>query len=278
MKRVYIYHDQIDAIGDKASTESETFKATHDTVEYISQLVQWIINNLNAVNIFVTADHGFLFQHSKPDQTDKTVLKDKPQNAVIAKKRYVIGKDLQETDDVWHGQTDKTANVDGNMEFLVPKGANLFHFTGGARFVHGGTMPQEIVVPIVSIRHEKGREREKTRVSKVPVNVILNSHKITTNQIRFRLVQMEPVSERVKEARFKVGIYDGQQPITNVERPVFDTSSEDMNDRTQWITLVLKGGDYDKNHPYHIVLTDAETDIEKERQQVTIDLAFTNDF
>ena len=31
------------------------------------------------------------------------------------------------------------------MEFWIPKAAQRFHFTGGARFIHGGAMLQEIV-------------------------------------------------------------------------------------------------------------------------------------
>jgi hypothetical protein len=39
------------------------------------------------------------------------------------------------------------------MDFWIPKGTNLFHFVGGARFVHGGAMPQEIAVPVVTVKH-----------------------------------------------------------------------------------------------------------------------------
>ena len=34
----------------------------------------------------------------------------------------------------------------------MPKGAGGFHFVGGARFVHGSAMPQEIVVPVLVIK------------------------------------------------------------------------------------------------------------------------------
>ena len=47
-----------------------------------------------------------------------------------------IGPDLRER--VLPGRVRGiTAGVDGGMEFWIPKGANLFHFVGGARFVHG---------------------------------------------------------------------------------------------------------------------------------------------
>jgi hypothetical protein len=53
-----------------------------------------------------------------------------------------------------------TAGADGDMEFWIPKGANLFHFVGGARFVHGGAMPQEIVVPVVTVKHIRGKSAQ----------------------------------------------------------------------------------------------------------------------
>jgi hypothetical protein len=48
------------------------------------------------------------------------------------------------------------------MEFWIPKGTNLFHFVGGARFVHGGAMPQEIVVPVVTVKHVRGKSAQET--------------------------------------------------------------------------------------------------------------------
>ena len=51
------------------------------------------------------------------------------------------------------------------MEFWIPKGANRFHFVGGARFVHGGAMLQEIVVPVITVKHMKDKSAEETRRS-----------------------------------------------------------------------------------------------------------------
>ena len=73
------------------------------------------------------------------------------------------------------------------MEFWIPKAANRFHFVGGARFVHGGAMLQEIVVPVITIKHKKDKSaRGDTKIKSVTVHVLGTSHKITTN--RHRLV------------------------------------------------------------------------------------------
>ena len=56
---IYIYHDQIDAIGDKAVSEDKTFEAVRTTIDELIALVGFIINSLNGTRVIITADHGF---------------------------------------------------------------------------------------------------------------------------------------------------------------------------------------------------------------------------
>ena len=57
----YVYHDRIDAAGDKAATERTVFRAAEETLRELLLLVKkW--TNANATNILITADHGFLYQ------------------------------------------------------------------------------------------------------------------------------------------------------------------------------------------------------------------------
>jgi hypothetical protein len=124
----------IDARGDNASTEGETFEAVKQAVREIADLVKkTIIDKLNGAVVFVTADHGFLFQDKKLDLTDKNALKDRPAGALISKKRYLLGRDLPKSDMAYRGDTSVTAGADGGMQFWVPKGNNRFHFVGGSR-------------------------------------------------------------------------------------------------------------------------------------------------
>jgi two-component SAPR family response regulator len=53
---IYIYHNQIDATGDSASTETKTFSAVRKTIAELSSLVRFIVNSLNGYNVLVTAD------------------------------------------------------------------------------------------------------------------------------------------------------------------------------------------------------------------------------
>ncbi|WP_164102238.1 BREX-1 system phosphatase PglZ type A [Candidatus Laterigemmans baculatus] len=276
---VYAYHDRIDSTGDDRKSEGETFEAVRRTIGELCDLVRHAINSLNFNYVVVTADHGFLFTETPPGETDKSKLSDTPPGTVVAKKRYLIGHNLGNSEEAWHGDTKTTAGADGGMEFWVPKGANRFHFMGGARFIHGGAMPQEICVPVLTVRHRKDEKtRERTKEKTVTVHLLGTKHRITTPRHRFEFIQMEPVSERVKSATYKVAVYEANEPVTNIEKISFDSTSDNMEDRKRSVTLVLQDRKYDKKTKYRLVLRDADTDIERQSVDIIIDRAFTDDF
>ncbi|MEP7219352.1 MAG: BREX-1 system phosphatase PglZ type A, partial [Bacteroidota bacterium] len=276
---VYIYHDTIDAIGDKAATEDKTFMAVRKAIDELAALVNYIINNLNGNHILVTADHGFLFTESSPGEIDKSKLADKPSGTVVAKKRYLIGLELPDNDMVWHGQISRTAGIEGDMEFWVPKGINRFHFTSGSRFIHGGAMPQEIVVPVITVKQVKEKEAmSRTKPKQTRVQVLGMNHRITTARYRFELIQTDPVGERIKPVTLKAAVYDGDEPVTDIVAVTFDSDSGNMDERRRSVTLTLREGEYDKKRRYRLSLRDAETGIEQQHVDVIIDRAFTDDF
>ena len=275
---VYIYHNTIDAIGDAANTEGKTFEAVRKAINELAALVGYIVNGLNGHHIVITADHGFLFTEAARVETDKSKLKEKPSGTVLAKKRYLLGHKLDDNDAAWHGNLSVTAATNDDMEFWVPKGANLFHFVGGARFVHGGAMPQEIIVPVITVKQVKGKSAQDTKTKPVAVQVFGTNHRITSAYHRFQLIQMEPVSDRVKSITLKVAIYEGDEPVSDTQSVKFDSTSGNFDERKKWVNLVLSERQYNKKTPYRLVLRDAETGIEQQSVDVIIDRAFTDDF
>ena len=275
---VYIYHNVIDSRGDSASTEGETFEAVADCIEELAELVQFCVNKLNAAKVWVTADHGFLFQQEAPGETDKSKLSYKPSHALLAKKRYVIGRNLGSSPEAHHGSTAITAGTADPMEFWIPRGANRFHFTGGARFIHGGAMPQEVLVPVITVTQLRGAKIPTSRVEKVSVHVLGANHKITTPVYRFELIQTEAVSERRKPITLRAAIYDGERPVTSVESITFESTSDSIEERKKSLRLELSTGTYNKTTPYRLVLRDIENDAEVQSIPVVIDRSFDDDF
>jgi uncharacterized protein (TIGR02687 family) len=274
---IYIYHNKIDAIGDSASTEEGTFVAVRQAIEELTNLTRHVINSLNGSYVLITADHGFLFQSTAPTLLDRSELGEKPLETVVAKKRYLIGAQLPQASHVYTGRTETTAGATG-MEFWLPKGINRFHFTGGARFVHGGAMLQEIVVPLLTVRELEGAAADTTKTRSVSVHVLGNNLKATNHRFRVNLIQTEVVTERVKPVTLQIAIYAGDTPISSVETLTFESRSESIEERKKSVLLTLRAQRYDRTTPYHLILRGADDNIEMSRTEVTIDLAFDNDF
>jgi len=277
-KLIYVYHDLIDMIGDKRGSETQTFDATARAIKELSELVSFIVNNLNSSTVLVTADHGFLYQESAMEEADRSVLPEDPPGVIKSKKRYVLGRGMGTTSKAWCGSTEVTAGTDpgeGSVDFWVPKGAARFHFVGGARFVHGSAMPQEIVVPVISVK-ESDSERAKSKV--VEVSLLGASNKVVTNKQRFEFIQNEAVSDRVLPAKLLLTIRDGDKPVSDEQGLTFDSSSPMIEERKRSVMLTIEAGSYDRTRDYYLVGRDAKTKAEALRVPLRIDLSFNNDF
>ena len=275
---VYIYHDRVDAIGDKQATETKTFEAVNQTIDELAQIVSFVFNSLSASTLFVTADHGFMYQESALESADKANLLDKPSGTLLAKKRYLIGDKLGSTSQAWFGSTQMTAGTeegDGSVDFWVPKAANRFHFAGGARFVHGSAMPQEVAVPLITIK-QSAIEKSKTKY--VSISMLGSVKKVVTNMQRFEFIQTEAVSDYVLARTVRFSIQDNQTPISDEFIVTLDKTSSLMDDRKISIILTLKAGSYDPIKDYHLSARDIESGVEVLREQMRVDLSFTNDF
>ena len=277
-KVVYIYHDLIDMIGDKRGSEAKTFEATAQTIKELSELVSFIVNNLNGSTVFITADHGFMYQESALDEADRHTVEEGMPGVLKPKKRYILGRGMWPLQNAWAGNTSITAGTDegqGSLDFLVPKGAGRFHFVGGARFVHGSAMPQEVVVPVIVVKES---DTEKTKIRQVEVSLLGSSNKVVTNKQRFEFIQTEAVSERVLPVSLLLSIRDGDQSISDEQTLTFDSTSQMLDERKRSMMLTLAAGSYDRAKDYFLVARDAKTKAEAWRAPLRIDLAFSNDF
>lgn len=275
---VYIYHDRIDLIGDKQGSETKTFEAVADALKELSQLAGFIINALNGSTVLITADHGFLYQESPLDAADKSTLDDKPPGTLRAKKRYLLGQGLGQSPKAWSGNTSVTAGTtagEGSLDFWVPKGASRFHFAGGARFVHGSAMPQEIVVPLITLRES---ESDKAKTRQVEFSPLGASNKVVTNKQRFEFIQTEPISERTLPRTVLVALRDGDTVISDEQTLTFDSISQLMDERKRSVILTVRAGNYERAKDYFLIARDAHTKVEVLRLPLKVDLAFANDF
>lgn len=279
---VYIYHDTIDAIGDKAATEERTFQACRDTIDELKNLVGRVINRLNASRLLVTADHGFLFQQQAMTAQDKTELMvSKPDGAREAKKRYIVGENLPVADACWRGLLKNTAGGSSETQFMLPKGIQRFHFVGGAKFVHGGAALQEICVPVIEVRELDKKQAVKHQRKPVDVMVVAAQQlKLVNNIDTVRFMQADAVSEKLSARQLNVFIRDPDgNVVSGIETVNFDSTSSKIEERNKEVMIKLKGASFDRNKIYTLVLQNDDTaKTEYNTYAVRIDLAIQDDF
>ncbi len=276
---VYIYHDVIDAIGDKAATELQTFKAARQAINELNALVAKIINGFGVTRVVITADHGFLSQMTSPEDGVKSSLLAEPSGALECKKRYLLGRDLPENENVWHGRIRNMVTGDSDMEFWLPRGVSRFHFVGGARFVHGGAMLQEICVPVLEVQELRGKKQlqnEKVKVNVVPVQ---SSIKLVNAIDKIRFLQTDAVGERHKARCLRLYIVDKNDlKVSAIEKITLDSTAPSLEQRQQDVVIKLSSQSFERKAQYQLVLLDDEDGIELARYPVTIDLMFQDDF
>jgi uncharacterized protein (TIGR02687 family) len=239
---LYVYHNRIDATGDKAGTERQVFEAAEDTLRELVDLVKRL-TNANATNILITADHGFLFQDTA--LKDAFYLSTLPQgdDIKVTNRRYVLGRGLKE-DPAFKTFTSAQLGLDSDLDVQIPKSIHRLRLPGaGSRFVHGGAALQEVVVPVLAIN-----KKRKSDVRTVNVKIMPESDKITTGQLVIKLFQVEPVSEKIHPLVLRAGLYVGETLISNHLALTFDQDSADQRERYQNAHMLLSQDANDYNN------------------------------
>ena len=199
---LYIYHNLIDKTGDNRDSEERVFDAAETTLQELIQLVKKLAN-ANISNILITADHGFIYQNQKLDESDFAGCEPSGDQVLYRDRRFVLGKGLK-ADSSLKSWTSAELNLTGEVEIQTPKSINRLRLKGsGSRFVHGGASLQEVVIPVIQIN-----KKRKSDISAVPVDILRGtSTMITSGQLAVRLYQSEAVTDKMQPRELRVGIY-----------------------------------------------------------------------
>lgn len=235
---VYVYHNVIDARGDKRDTEQQVFVAAEEALEALIMLIKKLAN-ANANNLLVTADHGFLYQDGvdgRVHESDFVENRASGERIVQRNRRFVLGEGLAENRS-FKRFTAVAAGLDGPLDMLIPKSINRLRVQGaGSRYVHGGAALQEVVVPLIRIN--KKRESD---LGKVEVDIVQGtSRAITTGQVTATFYQTTPVSPKVQPRVLRAGIYaQSGELISDQHELTFDIQAESVREREMKVRFVL---------------------------------------
>ena len=277
IKLVYIYHNTIDARGDNAATENEVFEAANKALDELNRLVRKLRNDISAINILITADHGFLYRRTKLEERDKT----SKENAagILSKRRFILAEENIEQQGTLCYSMDYLLEKASSLFALIPRATNCFKVQGaGSCYVHGGMSLQEIVVPVICFRSDKNL-KSSMRSQKVSLALTNLSRKITSVITHLSFYQEVPVDE--KHLPLRVTAYfineEGYR-ISNENIIIAESTSKKPEERTYKEKFTLKNITYDKSKTYYLVLTDEDETVNREIEQIpfVIDLVFGN--
>jgi uncharacterized protein (TIGR02687 family) len=231
-----VYHDVIDATGDKPVSERSTPEACARAIEEIVNLARKLgRGKTRASRVLITADHGFLFQNSELGPSDFLSESAHGDVVLVRNRRFVLGRGLRD-DPAFTLWSSAQLGLDGDLQVQIPRALQRLRLPGrGTRFVHGGATLQEVVVPLVTLSQSRSKD-----TSKVNIDLNVSSPNITSSTVIVALTQREPVTGKRRGRTLSIGVRAADGTLLSTERTLdIDSSSDDIRDRQTTIELDL---------------------------------------
>ncbi|WP_071906587.1 BREX-1 system phosphatase PglZ type A [Methanobacterium congolense] len=269
---IYVYHNQIDARGDKLSTENEVFTASEESFDEILKLIKKLTDAVNFSSHWITADHGFIYKRGKLDESDKVDLSQK--DIYVKNKRYLLSKESMNIEGTSNYSLDYLDIHDINVN--TPRGVDIFKTQGaGQNYVHGGSSLQEVIVPVLHVKSKKGSKKQK----EVELNLISLSKKITNINTMLTFAQKENISNKIVPLETNIFFEDENgEKISNEVIIYANKNVDSAKDREFKEKFTLRNRKYSKSKKYYLVMKNMENNVEINRYEFTIDIAISDDF
>ena len=274
---VYIYHNTIDAIGDKAPMENKVFEACEDTIQEIFNILRIIVNDMLGTDIFITSDHGFLYTYSPLTEGDKIG------KSTFNGKVYEVGRRYALTEPSATAEYLLPVQLDGEIGGTPIKGYTPQDSTrikisgGGENYVHGGVSLQELCVPVIAFKNLRTNSKKYVEVSNAELKLLSESRKVSNLLFSLDFFQKQPVGDKVQPCVYTIYMTDEEGvPVSDRQTVIADRTSLNASERVFRVRFNLKAGAYDSKKLYRLVIAN-DTDVPEE-VEFHIDIAFADDF
>ena len=274
---IYIYHNTIDALGDKAPTETKVFEACNDAIEELTAIVKIIVNDLSGVNIFITADHGFLYTYKPLEESQKISRQTFKGDILELGRRYVLVSPETTADYLLPVKTDRT--ISGlQMKGYAPQDTVRIKVQGGSEnYVHGGISLQEMVVPVIVYKGMRTGYKKYVEVQNPGLSLISESRKVSNLMFLLDFLQKQPVGDKIQPCNYNLHFTNDEGvPVSDFQTVIADRTSNNASDRVFRVRFTLKQMQYSPNKIYRLIISN-DTDAPQE-VEFRIDIAFADDF
>ena len=274
---VYIYHNAIDAVGDKAATEDQVFDACEQAILELKNLVRLITNDCSGANILITADHGFLYSYKPLDESDKAEKSFVSGHIIELDRRYVIADGNCTAE---HMLRIPMTHLNSNLVGFTPlDNIRMKKQGGGMNYIHGGISLQECVVPVIEFKNIRATSKKFVDVRKAEIQLLSQSRKVSNSIFSLDFYQTEAVGGKVAAAAYEIYMADESgRAVSDKKTVIADKTSGNGADRVFRTRFTLKGVEFKKTDTYYLTVVEKGTTNVNDRIEFTIDIAFVNDF
>ncbi len=274
---VYIYHNTIDAIGDKQATESKVFEACNDAIAELNSIVKIIVNDLSGMNVFITADHGFLYTHKPLEESQKISRQTFNGEIYELGRRYALVSDGTSADYLLPIKTEREIGGIPMKGYTPQDTVRIKVQGGGENFVHGGISMQEMVVPVIVYKGMRSGYKRFVEVQNPGLSLISESRKVSNLIFSLDFLQKQPVGEKVQTCSYTLHFTDDLGvPVSDTQTVIADRSSSNASERVFRVKFTLKQMQFNRNKIYRLVIAN-DTDVPEEFE-FRIDIVFADDF
>lgn len=208
--------------------------------------------------------------------TESDKISGKSADKAFVNRRFIVSKATLEDDGIDHMSMGRILGNEDSKVVSYPVSSNVFKVAGGgANYVHGGSSPQEMLVPVLEFKMERGHMETKN----AEIALVSIVHKITNLITSMDFIQSDAVSDTVKAAKYRIFfLSEDNEKISNENSYVADSREENAQKRIFRMRFTFKNKKYDKDKQYYLVVYDEESGLEQWRQPVIMDIAFADDF
>ena len=230
---VYIFHDVIDKTGHDGNAK-QIVNSCREAINDLKNMIPKIHASYNVTEVYITSDHGFLFNDIIFADKDKHKIEE---DCLERSTRYYLTKSKDEVSGVVKfplSEVSGMVNVEDVM-VAVPMGTNRFAApSGGYMFTHGGAALQELIIPVLTSRQERDDNKQ-------PVGVMILDRQLSmqASRLRFKMLQTEAVSMDMKERQIRVALYHNDVPVTPVKDIILDKTDPSLDNRKIQVDLTL---------------------------------------
>lgn len=233
-KVVYVYHDVIDARGDKSASEDRTFLAVDEAITDLKQFVKSLHATYNVARVLITSDHGFLYNDRPIEEKDK---ENSPNGKVLQNhNRFELSTDSKPVEMGYKFPLSATTKFREDLFVTIPQSVNRYKLQGvGHQYVHGGGSLQELVVPVI----ESTRKRQEVTGKVKPQLLKREPLKVVSSILRVQIFQADKVSRYEKERTVSLGLYKDLELVSNEQLLTLNSTEEAASERMYRVELTL---------------------------------------